>query len=265
MKQTNNKVDNRGDDNADNRAGRDGGVDKSVACPLLPLKNIPVVFENDVCIVFNKPAGLPVQGGKGVRVSLDSLLVGAYSPRPFLVHRLDKDTSGLILVARNQKAAVYFSGLFASRTVLKQYLAVCQGRPRENSGVIRLSLYIKGEKRQSETAYTVLKGNGEFSLLCLELGTGRMHQIRRHLAGIGCPVLGDDKYGNFSLNKSLRKTRRLRRLLLHASRLVIPASPPVDISAPPPDYFEGFVTAAADMTDAPGKKGFTREDSMSKG
>jgi 23S rRNA pseudouridine955/2504/2580 synthase len=70
-----------------------------------------------------------------------------------------------------------------------------------------------------------------------------MHQIRRHLAGIGCPILGDDKYGSFALNRSLRKTRGLRRLLLHASRLVIPASPPLDIDAPLPDYFERFAAA----------------------
>jgi 23S rRNA pseudouridine955/2504/2580 synthase len=209
--------------------------------PALPFKNIPVVFENDECIIFNKPAGLAVQGGKEVEVSLDSLLAGAYCPRPLLVHRLDKDTSGLILVARSPKAAARFSGLFASRSVLKQYLAVCRGRPRDDSGLIRLSLNVRGEEKQSETAYTVLKEGGGFSLLCLELGTGRMHQIRRHLAGIGCPILGDDKYGNFPLNKSLHKIRGLRRLLLHASRLVIPASPSLDISAPLPDYFEGFV------------------------
>jgi 23S rRNA pseudouridine955/2504/2580 synthase len=208
----------------------------------LPFKNIPVVFENDECIVFNKPAGLAVQGGKGVGVSLDSLLAGAYRPRPLLVHRLDKDTSGLILVARNQKAAACFSGLFASRAVRKQYLAVCSGRPKEDSGLIRLGLDIRGIDKQSETAYTVLQANSGFSLLGLELGTGRMHQIRRHLAGIGCPILGDDKYGNFTLNKSLRKTMGIRRLLLHASRLVIPASPPLDIGAPLPDYFEDFVT-----------------------
>ena len=83
-----------------------------------------------------------------------------------------------------------------------------------------------------------------FSQLELELGTGRMHQIRRHLASIGHPILGDDKYGDFTLNKGLRKERGLKRLLLHSSRLIIPESLcgfTLDASAPLPEHFEGFI------------------------
>jgi 23S rRNA pseudouridine955/2504/2580 synthase len=188
-----------------------------------------------------------------------------------LVHRLDKDTSGCILVAKNREGAAFFSRLFGEEklsetsekpsrgrpgcggaNLVKQYLAVCAGRLRGEAGVIRLDIEIRGRRKKSETRYRRLSGGllpraplsaGEYSLLEIEPGTGRMHQIRRHLAQTGNPVLGDDKYGNFRLNKELRRTMKLKRLLLHAFRLIIPAIggfPGLDVTAPPPDYFEPF-------------------------
>jgi 23S rRNA pseudouridine955/2504/2580 synthase len=232
------------------------------------LKRVSILFENDDCIVLNKPAGLPVQGGVGVGTSLDTLLAEEWSPRPLLVHRLDRDTSGLIRVAKNPGAAARFSALFAGeggRGVVKRYLAVCVGRPAEEVGLIQTDLDVKGSVKRAETGFKRLAGGslaesalgnaagdtgngggGEFSLLELELGTGRMHQIRRHLALTGLPILGDDKYGNFALNKALRKTRGLRRLLLHASRLIIGRESlgyALDISAPLPEYFFPFAKA----------------------
>ena len=229
------------------------------------IKGISILFENDSCLVFNKPAGLSVQGGEGVRVSLDSILSEIFSPRPLLVHRLDKDTSGVILVARTKEAAASFSLLFSggpqrNRCVIKQYLGICSGIPEQEQGVIRLDLDARGKgrteiKKKSETFFKRLSagrteavsGNPEgvsFSLLELELGTGRMHQIRRHLAQTGHPILGDDKYGDFSLNKHLRKKTGLKHLLLHASRLVVPPSPELpgglDVTASLPDYFSNF-------------------------
>ena len=216
--------------------------------------SIPVLFENDLCMVLDKPSGLSVQGGEGVRVSLDSILSENYSTRPLLVHRLDRDTSGVILVAKTKEAAGGFSALLAGgkagekKAVVKQYLGVCAGNP--GTGVIRLSLEIRGREKEAETFYRLLSGGSagdiSCSLLELELGTGRMHQIRRHLAHAGHPLLGDDKYGDFSLNKKLRKEYGLKHLLLHASRLIIPPSPSLlpeglDISAPLPEYFSLFV------------------------
>ncbi|MDR0997878.1 MAG: RluA family pseudouridine synthase [Treponema sp.] len=231
------------------------------------MKDVALLFENDDCMVLHKPAGLAVQGGEGVGASLDRLLEGVY-----LVHRLDKDTSGLILVARSREAAARFSAIFAGQrgSLTKRYLAVCAGSPRPPQGIIRLNLEVRGRVKKSETSYRLLSrqeapfppgagtgkagvgksGSGQtpagYSLLELDLGTGRTHQIRRHLAHIGCPVLGDDKYGDFGLNRELRKTRGLKRLLLHASRLVIPealAGFPggIDVSDPPPDYFREFL------------------------
>jgi len=211
---------------------------------------LDIIYEDSTCIVINKPAGLAAQGGKGVGVSLDSILAENWPERPLLVHRLDRDTSGLILVAKNKEAARRFSRLLGEeRAVIKRYLAVCKGSPPEPEGVIRAELDVRGAAKCSETRYRLLSASadGEFSLLELELGTGRMHQIRRHLAMAGNPVLGDDKYGDFNLNRHLRKTLKLRNLLLHASRLIVPptaGAPPLDLSAPPPAYFQDILTNA---------------------
>jgi 23S rRNA pseudouridine955/2504/2580 synthase len=231
---------------------------------------IPVLFENSFCLILDKPAGLPVQGGEGVKFSLDSILKEKIQPRPLLVHRLDKDTSGLILVAKTKEAARSFSALFAGaggyscpkaegdnaeeqgkkRAVVKQYLGICYGIPEQKQGVISLSLDLRKGQKKSETLYTFLSfgdaSEVSVSLLELELGTGRMHQIRRHLAHIGHPLLGDDKYGDFPLNKQLRKTSGLKHLRLHSSRMIISPSPGLlpdglDISSPLPDYFSRFV------------------------
>jgi 23S rRNA pseudouridine955/2504/2580 synthase len=206
------------------------------------MRNIEIVFENEDCLVINKPAGLATQGGERVVSSLDAILAELRSPRPLLVHRLDKDTSGLILVAKTRTSAARFSALLAGqRGVSKQYLAVCAGSPRAESGSITLDLDVHGVVKRAETRYKRLSGHQDFSLLELELGTGRMHQIRRHLAQTGNPILGDDKYGDFSLNKTLRKTG-LKRLLLHASRLIVSDGDlSLDISAPLPDYFAPFL------------------------
>jgi 23S rRNA pseudouridine955/2504/2580 synthase len=204
------------------------------------MKQLDIIYEDDSCIVINKPAGLAVQGGKGIAVSLDSLLTQMRSERPLLVHRLDRDTSGLILAAKTKTAAAAYSRLLAEKTVIKRYLAVCKGKPDQREGVIRDELLIHGNMKKSETHYRLLRAGEEFSLMELELGTGRMHQIRRHLAMSGTPILGDDKYGDFDLNHKLRKDMKLRHLLLHAARLIIPQTPDgknLDLTAPPPEYF----------------------------
>jgi 23S rRNA pseudouridine955/2504/2580 synthase len=222
------------------------------------VKNIKILYEDDFCIILNKPAGLAVQGGEGVKSSLDKILAEIRTPAPLLVHRLDKDTSGLLLAAKGKEAAARFSGFFsghstgADRRIVKMYTAVCAGCPEKDEGIIKEELFIRGNLKKSETRYKVKKSNilslpqspvpqVQYSILEIELGTGRMHQIRRHLAMKGNPVLGDDKYGDFSLNKILQKTIRLKRLLLHASRLIIKDGLNLDIQAPLPEYFDGFL------------------------
>ena len=213
------------------------------------MKNIDILHEDDFAIVVNKPAGLAVQGGEGVKSSLDKLLAEIRSPPPLLVHRLDKDTSGVLLAAKSREAAARFSRLLgADRKAVKLYTAVCSGCPSKDEGIIKEELFINGRAKKSETSYRVIKSGilmpsqCKFSVMELELGTGRMHQIRRHLAMTGNPVLGDDKYGDFSLNKKLRREAGLKRLLLHASRLIIKEEFNLDIRAPLPDYFTGMLT-----------------------
>jgi 23S rRNA pseudouridine955/2504/2580 synthase len=223
---------------------------------------LDIVYEDSSCIVINKPAGLAVQGGKGIGASLDGILAQNWPQRPLLVHRLDRDTSGLILVAKDKTAAAVYSRLLGGdrvhsglpdigsdsgspRAVVKRYLAMCKGKPAKGEGVISLELEIRGMKKKSETRYRLIESfRDDFSLLELELGTGRMHQIRRHLALTGNPVLGDDKHGDFTLNHHLRKTMKLNKLLLHASRLIIPETrdnPRIELEAPLPEYFNEFL------------------------
>ena len=212
------------------------------------MKKIALLYEDEFCLVFNKPAGLPVQGGEKVGASLDSILSQERKVRPLLVHRLDKETSGCILLAKNQESARWLSQLFAGKVgTEKRYLGVCQGALDSQRGIIATPLAIRGKVLPATTAYRVLAEitleEGDFSLVQLELASGRMHQIRRHLAQLGHPLLGDDKYGNFALNSSLRKSRGLKNLLLHASRLILrdeQRSYALDVTAPLPEYFAPF-------------------------
>ena len=217
------------------------------------MKRIPVLYEDDKLLVLNKPAGLPVQGGADVAVSLDSLLAEHYTPRPLLVHRLDRDTSGVIVTAKTKETAAVCSALFDYRRgwnsasnagIKKTYLAVCAGILNE-TGTIDETLEIKGQKLPASTKFRCLASVKELdaaglSLAEIQPATGRMHQIRRHLAQAGHPILGDDKYGDFSLNKKLKKTLGLKRLLLHAYSINLPAflsGIDLEIKAPLPDHF----------------------------
>ncbi|MDR2182011.1 MAG: RluA family pseudouridine synthase [Treponema sp.] len=213
-----------------------------------------VIYEDETILVLNKPAGLAVQGGKGVTVSLDDLL-RSRDPRPLLVHRLDRGTSGLILCAKTAEEAARCARVFAGGAAEKRYLAVCAGEPPLR-GSIAAGLEIRGRRKNALTAYRRLaaaslaaEGAGRpvrCALLELTIATGRMHQIRRHLAASHWPVLGDDKYGDFALNKSLKKAAGLRRLLLHARSLRFPLSNGgnLELEAPLPDSFRGFLAAA---------------------
>ncbi|MCL2209198.1 MAG: RluA family pseudouridine synthase [Treponema sp.] len=208
------------------------------------MKNIQILYEDDFLLILNKPAGLAVQGGEGIKSSIDKILAEIRTPPPLLVHRLDMDTSGILLTAKGHEAASRLSRLFAgSGKVTKQYTAVCSGCPEKKEGSILQELNIRGSVKNCETRYKLVKkgifSEHEYSVLEIEPETGRMHQIRRHLAMIGNPIMGDDKYGDFSLNKKLRKAG-VKRLLLHASRLIINEEFKLNIISPMPDYFHPF-------------------------
>jgi 23S rRNA pseudouridine955/2504/2580 synthase len=208
---------------------------------------IPILYEDEDVFVLNKPAGLAVQGGKNVTRSLDALLEAHFLPRPLLVHRLDQDTSGAILAAKHKEAAAFFTKIIGEHRTKKTYLAVCKKSPMlKPQGIIDETITVKGETKNAVTHYrTIIGGAGaeteDFVLLELTLLTGRMHQIRRHLSALGAPIIGDDKYGDFTLNKKLKKERRVKHLLLHSARITFPAKTGiVMVEVPPPPYFSEF-------------------------
>lgn len=213
------------------------------------MQDIPILYEDPDCVILNKPAGLAVQGGVGIKRSLDTLLEDLWGYKAFLVHRLDRDTSGCILVAKNRQAAHWYQGLFTSRGLRKIYRALCSGTMHPARGTIQEPLTLRGQIKAATTRYRCLQKNDRYSYVELQLQTGRMHQIRRHLALIGHPIIGDDKYGDFSLNKRLAKEYRLKHLLLHAYELEVPLYPKgrmIRVQAPLPEYFTLFIQMVMD-------------------
>src|SRR5687768_3597647 len=194
----------------------------------------PLVFEDADLLVLDKPAGVAVHGGSGVSFGVIESLRAARPQAKLLelVHRLDRDTSGLLMIAKKRSALVELHRMLRESEVEKVYLAVAKGRPAQAAFEITESLHkyvtAEGERRVSVTqegraALTRvkrLKAGRDTCLLELRLLTGRTHQIRVHLAHAGHPVLGDDKYGDFALNRTLARSG-VRRLFLHASRLAL--------------------------------------------
>lgn len=197
------------------------------------MNSIPVLYEDEEIYVINKPAGLSVQGGQGVKHSLDNNFAQQVRAKVYLVHRLDKDTSGLMIVAKSPFAASKWTKLISSKAVKKEYIAICAGKMKDKKGVITENLIQHGSEKSAVTYYTVeqekqvqteIEGfeNITLSVIRLKLETGRMHQIRIHLAKNGCPIAGDDQHGNFKLNKALKKSLKIKQLLLASVRLTLP-------------------------------------------
>ena len=186
-----------------------------------------VIFEDDEIIVLNKPAGVSVHEGKGVlkRHSLLGMLEASYRSQgiaPKLVHRLDKETSGVLIAAKKEGTAKQLERLFADGGVEKEYLCLLVGRLQENEGIINLQLPGReGKPVRALTRFRVAKRFSETTLVRVNIATGRMHQIRLHFARYGHPVVMDDKHGDFSFNKKFRKVYGLRRQFLHASTVAL--------------------------------------------
>jgi 23S rRNA pseudouridine955/2504/2580 synthase len=219
----------------------------------------PVVYEDAALMVVDKPAGVAVHGGSGVSFGVIESLRAARPQAKMLelAHRLDRDTSGLLIVAKKRSALVELHRMLREGEIEKLYLTVAKGHWEGKAREIRESLHkyvnAKGERRVSvqqggQSAVTRVKriqANESFSFLEVRLLTGRTHQIRVHLAHAGHPVLGDDKYGDFALNHQLAKAG-VKRLFLHASRLAF--SHPLtrerlDLQAPLPADIKSFLDA----------------------
>jgi len=213
-----------------------------------------VIHQDKAAIVVNKPPGLATQGGTKTKDHLDRLLDGLAedgAARPKLVHRLDKDTSGALLVARTPRAAAAFAKSFSSRTARKVYWAIVVGVPSIDDGMIDLPLAKQpgtgGEKMHvdeeeglpSRTRYRVIERAGNRAAWVeLQPLTGRTHQLRVHLLAIGHPILGDGKYGG---QDAFLTGAISRKLHLHARRLRIdhPDGGRIDVSAELPEHFAG--------------------------
>ncbi len=194
--------------------------------------DFPVVFEDPALLVIDKPSGVAVHGGSGLSYGVIESLRAARPEAKMLelAHRLDRDTSGLLIIAKKRTALVELHRMLREGEVEKIYMAVVKGRwqggKRELSEALHKYVNAKGERRVSvhsdgKSAVTKVKplqANDSFSLLELRLMTGRTHQIRVHLAHAGHPVLGDGKYGDFELNRALAR-QGVKRLFLHARRL----------------------------------------------
>jgi len=235
-----------------------------------PAREFPVLLEDEHLIAIDKPAGIAVHGGSGVSFGVIEQLRQARPQAKFLelVHRLDRETSGILLVAKKRSALTHLQDQFRERETGKTYLALVTGIWPANKKVIDLPLhkYVQadGERRvrvttaddpdgmrsitlvkvRSTAAARPAQGLPAMSLLEVTIKTGRTHQIRVHLASQGHPIVGDDKYGDFDLNKRLQKLA-MKRMFLHAWRLQFnhPASGErIELLAELPPELADFVT-----------------------
>jgi 23S rRNA pseudouridine955/2504/2580 synthase len=177
-----------------------------------------IVEDNENFCVINKPYGLAVQGGSKIKKNLVDLIAENkifLNSKPFIVHRTDKETSGILIIAKNRKYAQLFTSLFRIRKIHKSYLSICHGEMEKVKGLFDGDLirYDKDRKisERAITNYKVLDKNTNSTLLILNPITGRKHQIRKQLFSIGFPVIGDSKY-NFPENK----INKNNNLMLHA-------------------------------------------------
>jgi len=234
-----------------------------------------VLHEDEHLLAVDKPAGLAAHPGSGIegatlveevrshlRVPAD-LPPGEFRPSP--AHRLDRDTSGVVLVAKTRKSMVRLGEIFTEGDeVRKTYLALAKGKMPRPSGTIDLPLSEHEQTTRSKekrgvnfqealTRWQVTSSNHDASLLTVRIETGRTHQIRRHLQAAGHPVAGDKRYGDFAFNRAARSRWGLKRMFLHAFRLEIPhpvTGAPLALVAPLPEELKD-VLSRANLT-APG-------------
>jgi 23S rRNA pseudouridine955/2504/2580 synthase len=235
-------------------AGRKASPARHLAVP-------PILFEDDALIALNKPAGLAVHGGSGISFGVIERLRQARPERAFLelVHRLDRDTSGVLLVAKKRAALTGLHAQLRDGAIDKRYAVLVRGKWRDAVRTVELPLSTflaaDGERRvrvdtQGRPARTIFRRFDEWreadppmALLEAKLETGRTHQIRVHLTHLGYPLAGDDKYGDYAWNKLLAR-QGLKRMFLHASRIAFVhpvTSEPVVIEAPLAAELAAFV------------------------
>lgn len=228
----------------------------------VPGAEFKILLEDSHLLVIDKPAGVAVHGGSGVSYGVIEQLRAARPDAKFLelVHRLDRDTSGILLLAKKRSALVNLHEQIREGQLDKRYLVLVHGEWKNQRQHVKLPLFkyttSDGERRvrvqadglASHTVFTLLRKYGEFALLEAELKTGRTHQIRVHLASSGFAIAGDDKYGDFALNRALLKATDkrgvLKRMFLHAHQITFThpeTQKPVTLKAPLAPECENFL------------------------
>ncbi len=227
--------------------------------------HLPILYEDASCFVINKPAGYAVHPGAGMVPGEATILHGVahlfgerslpFTDAAVLVHRLDKDTTGCLLIAKSLAAHVALQKQFEERSVDKRYLAVVAGIPavakatvdspigRSTTDRTRMAVHAAGIAREAQTTYEILATGDRSALLLCQLHTGRTHQIRVHLHALGHPVLGDGTYGS-ELADRLHDEKNVRSLCLHAWKLAFtsPADGKVHavVATPPQSFTENL-------------------------
>lgn len=215
-----------------------------------------LLYRDGLMLVIDKPAGLPVhagpKGGPNLTAALDALSFGLPRP-PALAHRLDRDTSGCLVLGRHRDATAKLGRLFAQNRVEKTYLAVLVGTLPEPEGRIDAALArrspdprswwmkVSPDGQPASTGWRVLAHANGLTVAALSPQTGRTHQLRVHMAHLGCPIVGDAIYGDE------RARAASPRLHLHAWRIVVPlrqGKPPVAVEAPPPEHMRVLLAPA---------------------
>ena len=201
------------------------------------------MFENQDIIAIIKPCGVAVQGGAGISNPLIDDIDRIYSKKHFLIHRLDKDTEGILIVGKTSTAAAKYSKILNSPETKKEYIALVSGNVESSSGTIKIPLEKDGRLVNAVSKYKVLEKKSDFTKLAVSIETGRMHQIRIHMAKAGHPIIGDDKYGNFKLNKELKKNMGVKKLMLAAIKLELYISPAEKniFTCPVPEHILSFL------------------------
>ena len=228
----------------------------------IPKANFPIIFEDDYYLIINKPDGVACHGGSGVSFGVIEQLRNNNPHAKFmeLAHRLDRDTSGILVLAKKRRALVAIQELIKNGQMRKQYLALTLGVWRDSHRNVKAPLFKyltkEGERRvrvdhengqYSQTIFSVVRNYTDYTLVNADLKTGRTHQIRVHLQHIGFPIIGDVKYGNFEHNKQLLKLG-FKRMFLHARSLefVHPiTNANIYLEAKLPDVLQSFLDKQA--------------------
>jgi len=223
--------------------------------------DLPVIYEDEAMLVIDKPEGIAVHGGSGVSFGVIEALRRQRPQAKFLelAHRLDRETSGILLIGKKRLALTALHDMFREHGAGadKRYLVLVKGRWMNNTQYVKLPLHkylteggerrvsVHPEGKASHTVFRLLARWPEMSLLEAQLKTGRTHQIRVHLAHLGFPILGDEKYGEFALNRNLKRDG-LKRMALHAWRMAFRhplTAAPLEFIAPLPDGIGNYITA----------------------